>query len=325
MDSNIERILKCIVKLNEIKFNSFSKAPTYLAYRLFKGAGMGRLFSGPVHSQTISAPRGAYSPAAISVHTSSAKLDLNFNYNNLLFSGYVLIQDTVILLLGELPKFRRENTGEALSDLLGTRYGEGDDAGEVSMTTIKMTTVGLIGVGEHHEQCACIPVLMNVICKFLKIASLLKFTGAVGTSTTFYALLNILQSHPDIQDKIYQEVVREVGTNRLRRTGRQGEITLHSCCDLRDPEVYFYCSTWRSTQNLGRHTVVRDTCSSWDTGRRKYFTYLMLFTGSIRYSIYLRSKFTLLYRWCSTLINTCNFNCCLVLLILKICALWNCM
>jgi len=28
-------------------------------------------------------------------------------------------------------------------------------------------------------------------------------------------LLNVLQSHPDIQEKIYEEVVREVGTDRL--------------------------------------------------------------------------------------------------------------
>ena len=104
-----------------------------------------------------------------------------------------------------------------MSDLLGTRYGEGDDAGEVTMSTIKMTTIGLMGAGEHYEERAYINVLMNLMSKFLKLASLLKFTGTITTSATFHALLNILQSHPDIQDKIYQEVVREVGTNRLVR------------------------------------------------------------------------------------------------------------
>ena len=92
------------------------------------------------------------------------------------------------------------------------------------MTAVKMTTIGLIAAGEHHEQSACMPVLMNLMCKFLKLASLLKFTGTLTTSMTFYALLNILQSHPDIQDKIYQEVVREVGTNRRVGLDDKGEL-----------------------------------------------------------------------------------------------------
>ena len=38
--------------------------------------------------------------------------------------------------------------------------------------------------------------------------------GTITTSPTFYALLNVLQCHPDIQEKLYQEVVREVGTDK---------------------------------------------------------------------------------------------------------------
>ena len=38
--------------------------------------------------------------------------------------------------------------------------------------------------------------------------------GTITTSPTFYALLNVLQCHPDVQEKIYREVVREVGTDK---------------------------------------------------------------------------------------------------------------
>ena len=46
--------------------------------------------------------------------------------------------------------------GKALLDLLGTKYGEGKDAGEITMTNAMMTILAVISAGEHYQQTAVV-------------------------------------------------------------------------------------------------------------------------------------------------------------------------
>ena len=172
-----------------------------------------------------------------------------------------------------------------------------------------MTTMGLIAAGEHYERSACITVLMNLTGKFLKVASLFEFVGTITTSTTFYALLNILQSHPDIQDKIHQEVVEEVGTDRP--VGLHDKERLPYTCAVIYETLRFTSISPFSIP----HTTLEDTKLSGiyvprGTQVGIHFNYLlMLFRESIRGSTYLRTEFIKQYRLCSTFINRCNVNC----------------